>query len=70
MVEKLLSFFCHKVPVLYGEIACTFNVHQLLHIPEAGRNLGPLWVISMFPFEGANGDLLQKVTAPKQFPSK
>jgi len=35
----------------------TFNVHQLLHLPEVVRDLGPLWSNSCFPFEDYNGDL-------------
>ena len=35
----------------------TFNVHQLLLLPEVVRDLGPLWSNSCFPFEDYNGDL-------------
>ena len=35
----------------------TFNVHQLLHLPEVVKDLGPLWSNSCFPFEDYNGDL-------------
>ena len=37
----------------------TINVHSLLHLPEAVKNLGPLWAHSCFAFESANGELLQ-----------
>lgn len=37
----------------------TINVHSLLHLPEAVRNLGPLWAHSCFAFEAANGELLK-----------
>lgn len=37
----------------------TINVHNLLHLPEVVRQLGPLWAHSCFPFESANGDLLK-----------
>lgn len=36
----------------------TVNVHGLMHLPEVVNNLGPLWAHSCFPFESANGDLL------------
>ena len=35
------------------------NVHNLLHLSECVRNLGPLWAHSCFPFENTNGDLLK-----------
>ena len=35
----------------------TLNVHLLLHLPEAVRDLVPLWSNSCFPFEDNNGDL-------------
>lgn len=35
----------------------TFNVHQLLHLPEVVADVGPLWSNSCFPFEDYNGDL-------------
>ena len=42
-----------------GEQHMTMNIHNLLHLPQVVRNLGPLWGISCFPFESANGDLLK-----------
>ena len=38
---------------------CTLNVHGLMHLPDVVRNLGPLWANSCFPFETANGDIMQ-----------
>ena len=37
----------------------TMNVHNLLHLPQVVKNLGPLWSHSCFPFESANGDMLK-----------
>ena len=37
----------------------TINIHNLLHIPNAVKNMGPLWAHSCFPFEIANGELLK-----------
>lgn len=37
----------------------TINVHNLLHLPETVKNLGPLWAHSCFAFEAANGELLK-----------
>lgn len=42
---------------LSGKQFQTFNVHQLLHLAEVVRDLGPLWSNSCFPFEDYNGDL-------------
>lgn len=42
---------------LPGKQFQTFNVHQLLHLPEVVKDLGPLWSNSCFPFEDYIGDL-------------
>uniref|UniRef100_A0A1X7VKW8 Uncharacterized protein n=1 Tax=Amphimedon queenslandica TaxID=400682 RepID=A0A1X7VKW8_AMPQE len=34
----------------------TINVHSLLHLPNAVRQLGPLWAHSCFPYESENGE--------------
>ncbi|XP_044171989.1 uncharacterized protein LOC114958965 [Acropora millepora] len=52
-----LKLFTAQAPVFYGKQFQTFNVHQLLHLPEVVRDLGPLWSNSCFPFEDYNGDL-------------
>lgn len=44
--------------VLYAEKRyMTIKVHQLLHLVECVKNLGPLWAHSCFPFENINGKL-------------
>ena len=45
----------------------TANVDNLLHLPEVVRNLGPLWAHSCFPFEAANGKLLNSLHAKCRF---
>ena len=35
----------------------TIKIHQLLHLVECVRHLGPLWAHSCFPFEDLNGRL-------------
>ena len=42
-----------------GERNMLSNVHNLLHLPEAVKDLGPLWAHSCFPYENANGELLK-----------
>ena len=44
---------------ILGEENMTANVHSLLHLPEVVKYLGPLWATSCFPYEAANGELLQ-----------
>lgn len=45
-----------------------FNVHQLLHLTKAARQMGPLWAHSAFVFEGGNGSLVKLVKAAKGVP--
>lgn len=37
------------------------NVHQLLHLPDSVRTLGPLYTHSCFSFEDKNGVLLKMI---------
>jgi len=50
---------------LSGKQFQTFNVHQLLHLAEVVRDLGPLWSNSCFPFEDYNGDLWESFHGTK-----
>jgi len=59
--EKVLLDFATSVSALYGIEHCTFNVHQLLHLPAAVLNWGPLWAFSCFRFEGNIGQILSLV---------
>jgi len=40
----------------------TLNFHLLLHLVQCVRRYGPLWTTSCFPFETANGFLVQCLT--------
>ncbi|XP_038062405.1 uncharacterized protein LOC119732884 [Patiria miniata] len=55
----MLARFVAIFPTMYTEAKMTLNVHQLLHLPDQVLNLGPMWSVSCFPFEDANGFLLQ-----------
>ena len=55
--ERLIKYFVMMFSTLYGERYMTLNVHQLLHLPDCVRNIGPLWAYSCFSFENANGEL-------------
>ncbi|XP_039308606.1 uncharacterized protein LOC105204984 isoform X2 [Solenopsis invicta] len=57
IAKKALQKFVFKVETLYGQEFVKFNVHLLLHIPEAVLNFGSLWAHSTFPYEHFNGIL-------------
>lgn len=57
--EQLLRYFVLMLPSLYDLRYSTINVHYLMHLPQGVRELGPLWSVSCFAFEGANGELLK-----------
>ncbi|KAG0415915.1 hypothetical protein HPB47_006913 [Ixodes persulcatus] len=68
--EELLHDFVGRCEGLYGVASLTFNVHQLLHLPNSVRQLGPLWAQSAFVFEGGNGKLVKLVSAAKGLPDQ
>ncbi|KAH3841159.1 uncharacterized protein LOC127880246 [Dreissena polymorpha] len=55
--QQLLMYFVMTFQPLYGGRYMTLNIHQLLHLPDCVRQLGPLWAYSCFYFETANGDI-------------
>lgn len=59
--EKLLNQFCALFSSIYEERFTTLNIHQLLHLPDNVRELGPLYTHSCFPFEDKNGFLLKQI---------
>ena len=38
-----------------------FNIHQLMHLCDNVKQLGPLWSHSCFPFEDKNRFILQHI---------
>lgn len=70
LLESLLMHFVGKTEDLYGKSAMTFNMHQLIHLPEAVRRLGPLWGHSAFVFESGNGQLVKLVTGANAVPQQ
>lgn len=54
LAMHLLNSFVEDIQVLYGTEHCSFNVHQLIHLPLAVQRWGPLWCHSTFPFEDNN----------------
>lgn len=57
--EKMLIQFADEFETLYGIDSVTMNIHLLRHMPNAVRNLGPLWAQSAFGFEANNGVLVK-----------
>lgn len=59
------KFFLHKFvkdfEIKYGLEFCTINIHQLLHVAECVKNIGPLWSFTCYPYENLNGLLLQLI---------
>ena len=61
LAEKFLTLFCKNYQQLYGKQEMAINVHSLLHLPEAVRDLGPLWSYSCFFFEGLDSMQLKNI---------
>lgn len=59
--DRLLDGFCKSFSNLYHPRFHTLNVHQLLHLVDDVRDLGPLYTHSCFAFEDKNGFLLKLI---------
>ncbi|KAJ8683858.1 hypothetical protein QAD02_019650 [Eretmocerus hayati] len=57
IAKKVLKEYVSRFQILYGIKNCSSNIHLLLHLVDAVRKFGPLWVTSCFLFEGLNGIL-------------
>ena len=55
--SSLLKRFYVMIRALYGERYQTYNMHNLIHMPDCVADLGPLWTFSCFFYEDLNGDL-------------
>ena len=53
--EAMLFDFCSHFKDFYEECFMHLNIHQLLHLPDCVRKLGPLYTSSCFSFESKNG---------------
>ena len=56
--ETLIHEFVQNVERLYGIANCRYNIHILLHLPDAVKDWGPLWTTSTFLYEGFNQKIL------------
>ncbi|CAL1685139.1 unnamed protein product [Lasius platythorax] len=59
--KDLLHRFVREFQLLYGIEFCSINLHQLLHLPDCVRNLGPLWAYTCYEYEDINGQLLKLI---------
>ena len=59
--DRLLDGFCKSFSMLYEERLYTLNIHQLLHLVDDVRDLGPLYTHSCFSFEDKNGFILRLI---------
>ncbi|XP_068737234.1 uncharacterized protein [Montipora capricornis] len=59
--ELMLFSFCEDFSSLYDERFITLNVHQLLHLTDDVRDLGPMYTHSCFSFEDKNGFILKLI---------
>jgi len=57
-----LKFFLEIFQKIYGLRFVTLNFHLLRHLAKCVRKYGPLWTVSCFPFENANGWLVRCIT--------
>lgn len=54
---RAIRHFVLNVEELYGKEFMKYNVHLLLHIPQAVKNFGAVWAWSAFPYESNNSVL-------------
>ena len=59
--ERMLFQFVNHFFTLYNKCFMTLNMHQLLHLPDCVRHLGPLYTHSCFSFEDKNRVLLKMI---------
>lgn len=59
MADELIHSFLQEFQELYGLKHMTINFHNLLHVVDCVRNLGPAWGYSCFPYEDLNGQYLK-----------
>ncbi|CAC5363251.1 unnamed protein product [Mytilus coruscus] len=68
--ELYLLEFCKNFPRLYNGCYMRLNIHQLLHLADCVRNLGPLYTHSCFSFEDKNGALIRMIRGTQNIDSQ
>lgn len=70
MAEQALQTYVQHFSGLYDVKYMTLNVHQLLHLADEVRNLGPLHSFSCFSFEDKNGFVLKMIRGSRHVDSQ
>ena len=70
IAEIYLLEFCKNFSQFYDTRFMRLNVHQLLHLPDSVRNLGPLYTHSCFSFEDKNGALTRMIKGTQNIDSQ
>lgn len=68
--EAMLFNFCADFECLYEKCFMTLNIHQLVHVADSVRALGPLYTHSCFSFEDKNGFLLKMIQGTQNIDSQ
>ena len=68
--EEMIMHFCKAFANLYDVCYMTLNVHQLIHLADSVRCLGPLYTNSCFPFEDKNGFVLKMIRGTQNIDSQ
>lgn len=68
--EAMLFNFCADFECLYEKCFMTLNIHQLVHLADSVRALGPLYTHSCFSFEDKNGLLLKMIQGTQNIDSQ
>lgn len=66
----MLFNFCADFECLYEKCFMTLNIHQLVHLADSVRALGPLYTHSCFSFEDKNGFLLKMIQGTQNIDSQ
>lgn len=59
--EYSIHRYCEQFADIFGPQCQTSNFHNIQHIVEDVRNLGPLWNTDCFPYENASGELMKHI---------
>ena len=61
LAQRYLLVFVYEFSNIYPLRYQTMNVHSLLHLPRNAKELGPLYVYSLFYYEDKNGYMLSLI---------
>ncbi|XP_008205076.1 uncharacterized protein LOC103315891 [Nasonia vitripennis] len=52
--SRAIIHFVNNTETLYGKELMKYNVHLMLHVPQAVKDFSALWAWSAFPYESYN----------------